>query len=754
VGLELLFVAVLLLVAIAVFDLTVGVSNDAVNFLNSSFGSNAGSRRVILIIASLGILAGVTFSGGMMEVARKGIFHPNFFTMPELITIFLAVMLADIILLDSFNTYGLPTSTTVSIVFELLGAAAAMAILKVLQLGENLSEAINYINTAKAMLIIGGILLSIVVAFVFGALIQFLTRLLFTFDFSKRLSRYGALWGGAAMAMITYFILIKGAKGATLITPERATWIASNSWMILLGCFGVSAVLLQLLQSLRINILKVVVLVGTFALAMAFAANDLVNFIGVPMAGYQAFQEANLADNPLAVTMGALAKKVPVESHLLLFAGAIMVVTLWLSRKAQTVTETEISLGRQDEGSERFESIFLARVIVRMAIGLSETVRQCVPPRVMSAMARRLDTTHYQAVTDEENRPSFDLLRASVNLTVASAVISYATANKLPLSTTYVTFMVAMGTSFADKAWGRESAVYRVTGVLTVIGGWFATAITAFTVSSLFAVVIYFGQVYGIAAIILLAAYAFWTNHHSHKHRASLVEMEKVFNLKKVTDVSETLSLSFEHMTILLHEIRKSIETTLEALFTSNLYLLQGEKAKSKRFQAWANIIVANIFKALRLIQREDSHVSARYGQTVRRIQRLVDGHRDIVLRAYVHVSNQHKELLDIQVKELRQMAKLLFEIVSDVDEILAGKNPGDFESVHEKDRQIREMAEKLHEKQLARIRDGTSKTRHSILWYAIIGNMVAQSKQHLKLLRIYGEVVAHVDGFEEFDME
>ena len=753
-GVELLFWAVVLLAAIAIFDLTVGVSNDAVNFLNSSFGSNASSRRLILIIASLGIVAGVTFSGGMMEVARKGIFHPSFFTMPELITIFLAVMLTDIILLDIFNTYGLPTSTTVSIVFELLGAAAAMAILKVLQLGENLSEAINYINTATALLIIGGILLSVVVAFVFGALIQFLTRLLFTFDYGKGLSRYGALWGGAAMATITYFILIKGAKGATFITPERAKWIASNSAMILLGCFGVSAVLLQLSQLLRVNILKVVVLVGTFALAMAFAANDLVNFVGVPMAGYHAFQEANLTDEPLTVTMGALAKKVPVETPFLLFAGAIMVVTLWLSRKAQTVTETETSLGRQDEGSERFESIALARAIVRMAIGLSESVRGFVPPRVRSAISRRLDTTHYQAVTDEENRPSFDLLRASVNLTVASAVISYATAYKLPLSTTYVTFMVAMGTSFADKAWGRESAVYRVTGVLTVIGGWFATAVTAFTVSSLFAVAIYFGQVYGIAAIILLAIYAFWTNHHRHKQRASLVEMEKVFNLKKVTDVSGTLSMSFEHMTILLHEIRESIDTTLEALFTSNLYSLQGEKAKSKRLQAWANIIVANIFKAMRLIQREGSRVSSKYGQTVRRIQRLVDSHRDIVLRAYVHVSNQHKALLDVQMKELRQMANLLLEILSDVEEILAGKVPVNLESVHEKDKRIRVLAEKLHEQQLERIHDGSSKTRHSILCYAIIGNLMAQSKQNLKLLEIYAEVVGHIEGFEEFDME
>lgn len=752
--LELLLGAVVLLAAVAVFDLTVGVSNDAVNFLNSSFGSKAGSQRMILIIASLGILAGVTFSGGMMEVARKGIFHPGYFTMPELITIFLAVMLTDIILLDVFNTYGLPTSTTVSIVFELLGAAAAMAALKVLQIGDNLSEAINYLNTGKAILIIGGILLSIVVAFLFGAIIQFLTRLLFTFDFSKRLSRYGALWGGTAMAMITYFILIKGAKGATFITPERAEWIASNSAMILLGCFAVSAVALQILQLLRIDILKVVVLVGTFALAMAFAANDLVNFIGVPMAGFQAYQEANLSDEPLTATMDALAKKVPVETHFLLLAGAVMVVTLWLSRKARTVADTEISLGRQDEGSERFESIFLARAIVRMAVGFFETARHIVPSSARSAISRRLDTTHYQATKDGEDRPSFDLLRASVNLTVASAVISYATAYKLPLSTTYVTFMVAMGTSFADKAWGRESAVYRVTGVLTVIGGWFATAMSALLVSGLFAVVIYFGNIYGVAAIVLLAIFAFWTNHHSHKQRASMVEMETVFNLKKVTDVSQTLSMSFLHMTILLQEIRDSIDTTLEALSTSNLYSLQAEKAKSRQLQTWADIIVANIFKAMRLIQREDSNTSSKYGQTVRRIQRLVDCRRDIVSRAYAHVSNQHVELLDVQTKELRQMANLLSELLSQVAEILAGRSPVDFEDVNEKDRRIRKVAENIHETQLERIRDGSSKTRHSILFYAIVGNMMTQSKQNLKLLQIYAEVLGHIEGFEEFDME
>ncbi|MAT73510.1 MAG: phosphate:sodium symporter [Planctomycetaceae bacterium] len=751
---ELFYAAIVLLAATAVFDLTVGVSNDAVNFLNSSFGSRAGSRRVILIIASIGILVGVTFSGGMMEVARKGIFHPGYFTMPELIAVFLAVMLADVVLLDVFNTYGLPTSTTVSIVFELLGAATAMAMLKVSHMGENLRAAIDYINTGTAMVIIGGILLSVLVAFIFGALVQLCTRLLFTFDYESRLARFGSLWCGAAMAMITYFILVKGAKGASFITSERAEWIASHSAVILLGCFAVSAAVFQILQRMGVNILAIVVLVGTFALAMAFAANDLVNFVGVPMAGYHAFKEAGLHEQPLTATMDALAAKVPIETHFLLLAGAVMVVTLWLSRKAQTVTETEISLGRQNEGAERFESIYLARVIVRMAVNVSEAVAQITPPSIRARIARRLDVTHYHGMVDEESRPSFDLLRASVNLTVASAIISYATSNKLPLSTTYVTFMVAMGSSFADQAWGRESAVYRVTGVLTVIAGWFATALTAFILAAIFAVVLYFGGAYGAVAIVLLAAFIFWKNHHRHKQRVSSAEMAQVFHLKKVTDVEATLSTSFEHMAILLREIRDSIEKTLDGLAATNLLLLHQQKARSSHFQAWANIIIANIFKAMRLIQRGDGNTSSKYGQTVRRIQRIVDTHRDIVMRCYMHVSNQHKGLPDVQTDELRQVAALLFDLYGDVDRVLTGGGPVDLDAVQEKDRQIRDLADSLHDKQLERIREGDSKTRHSILWYAIIGNMLAQSKQNLRLLRIYSEVVGRVLGEDEFDME
>jgi len=722
-GTELFFLAVILLAGFAVFDLIVGVSNDAVNFLNSAIGARAAPRFVILIIATAGILAGVTFSSGMMEVARKGIFHPQFFTM-----------------LDLFSTFGLPTSTTVSIVFELLGAAVAISMLKIVQASGELTELAEYINTGKALVIVGSILLSVVVAFVCGAVAQLATRLLFTFDYATRLKRYGALWGGVAMASITYFILVKGAKGASFLTPERAEWIAGNTIPILLGSFAVSAAVLQILQMLGGNILKPIVLIGTFALAMAFAANDLVNFIGVPMAGYHAYEAASASDAPLSVTMEALDTKVPTETFLLLAAGAIMAVTLWLSRKARTVTDTGIDLGQQEESVERFESTFLSRRVVRTAIGVMETTKRLIPGPLRAAAARRLDTRLYETATDEDSRPSFDMLRAAVNLMVAGAVISYATSYKLPLSTTYVTFMVAMGTSFADQAWGRESAVYRVTGVLTVIGGWFMTAITAFTVSCLFAVVIFYGQAFGVAALIGVATAAIWKNRRTHQQRAKSAEMDDVFNLKKVTGISKTISTTFEHTALLLQEIRRSLDATLEGLFQQNHYVLGVEKSKTKKIQHWANIIVANVFKAMRLVQRDRGQLSYKYGQTIRRLQKLADGHRDIVDRAYAHVSNQHTGLLDVQIEELRTVRQALHDILVSVEAVLDGKATADVDDLAAKQRELRDLADRLHQRQMERIRDGSSKTRLSILCYAILGNAMMLCKQNVRLLEIFSE--------------
>jgi len=749
-GTEMLMIGVVILVGIAIFDIMVGVSNDAVNFLTPSIGSKVAPRTVIMIVASLGILAGVLFSSGMMEVARKGIFHPQFFTMPELLTIFLAVMLTDIILLDQFNTYGLPTSTTVSIVFELLGAAVAVSLLKIVQAGDSIVTIVQYINTAKAITIIMGILLSVAVSFIFGALVQFLTRLLFTFDYQQRLKRYGALWGGLAMSSITYFILVKGAKGASFMSKADLAWLKANWLLMIAAIFVVSAILLAILQALKFNILKPIVLVGTFALAMAFAANDLVNFIGVPLAGVHAYASAMATDAPLTVTMGALAKKVPAETAYLMIAGVIMVLTILLSRKARTVTATSLNLSAQEEGQERYESIFLSRAIVRLVLNALDMIKSLFPQSVRTVVRTRLDPDNAPK-SEAEAGASFDLLRAAVNLMVASAVVSYATSNKLPLSTTYVTFMVAMGSSFADKAWGRESAVYRVTGVLTVVGGWFMTAIIASTFAALFATVIFYGNGFGVIVLAAFALFMIVNTHRKHRAKEKETEQEEVFNLEKVKDPRECIETTFKHMSFLLKEIHQSLDNTLDGLFKQNFDMIGVERKKLVKSQQWSNIIIANVFKAMRLLDQQGVEVSHKYPQTIRRLQKLSDGHRDIVLRAYTHVGNHHKGLLPEQIEELEQVRSKLGVILNEVESTFDRMQTTNLERLRMLDEDLRAYAAELNECQLPRIKDITSKTRLSILYYAIVGNAMMLSKQNLELLEIFDESFGE---FEELDKQ
>ena len=740
-SIEVFFIAVIILLLFAVFDLSVGVANDAVNFLNSSIGSRVAPYFVIMLVASLGILAGVTFSGGMMEVARKGIFHPQFFTMPELITIFMAVMLTDILLLDLFNAHGLPTSTTVSIVFELLGAAVAVSLIKIMHAVDGAMTLGEYINTGKAMMIVFGILLSIVVAFVCGALVQFISRLIFTFDYQKRLKRYGAVWGGVAMATITFFILVKGARGASFMTPEAVLWIKSHNLLMLVSIFVVSAAIFQILISLfAINILKPVVLVGTFALAMAFAANDLVNFIGVPLAGLNAYQTAIASSDPLNITMIALSKKVQSHTLLLLLAGGIMVLTLWFSKKARSVSETELSLGQQEEGTERFESIWLSRSIVGMVHSVIESIRILAPQAVRKIIGRRLDPSVHQPAMVQGQQPSFDLVRASVNLMVATAVVSFATSMKLPLSTTYVTFMVAMGTSFSDQAWGMESAVYRVTGVLTVIGGWFMTAFIAFITSFLFAAIVHYLKAPGVLLLMGFAAVMIWKNHKKHKGRVRETEEQKIFNLKEVSDAHASVSNTFDHTAYLLKAIRQSLDVSFDALFNQDVDTLTRQRKKAKQIQVWSNIIMANVFKVLRLLQKEDPQISLKYAQTIRRLQKLSDGHRDIVLRSYVHTSNQHKGLLDVQVEELKQVKACILDILEKVEDTFNKKEILDYQKIVDLYQHLRDLADRFNKVQIERIRNDTSKTRLSILYYAIVGNCLMLTKQNIKLLEIFND--------------
>lgn len=498
---EILFLCVVIfLFLLAVFDLSVGVSNDAVNFLNSAIGSKAASLKRILIVASIGVFIGAAMSNGMMDIARHGIFRPEHFSFYDLICIFMAVMVTDIILLDMFNTLGMPTSTTVSMVFELLGATFVVAIIKMaggIDLGFN-----DLLNTEKALSVILGIFLSVAIAFFFGTVVQFLSRMIFSFNYRSRLKWKVGIFGGICATAIVYFLLIKGAKDLTFMTPEVKAWISGHTAVIIAGCFAFFTILMQLLHFLHVNVLKVIVLMGTFSLAMAFAGNDLVNFIGVPLSGLASFQDyvANGGGDAHGFLMGSLNSSANTPFYILIGAGAIMVVSLATSKKARNVTKTEIGLGSQQGGDEMFGSSRIARRLVRWTLSVLAWVRRVTPLRVRQWFARRFNVDE----TIMDQGAAFDLIRGSVNLVLAAALIALGTSLKLPLSTTFVTFMVAMGTSLADRSWGRESAVFRITGVISVIGGWFITAGAAFIGAGVIVALMHFGGQWVMLLIAVL----------------------------------------------------------------------------------------------------------------------------------------------------------------------------------------------------------------------------------------------------------
>lgn len=502
---DILFLCVIIfLFLLAVFDLSVGVSNDAVNFLNSSIGSKAASFRRIIIVASVGVFLGAAMSNGMMDIARHGIFRPEHFSFYDLMCIFMAVMVTDIILLDIFNTLGMPTSTTVSMVFELLGATFAVALIKMASDATGLGFD-DLMNTEKALSVIIGIFLSVAIAFVFGTVVQFLSRLIFTFDYRSRLKWKIGIFGGICSTAIVYFLLIKGAKDLTFMTPEVKSWISAHTLAIVGGCFAGFTVLMQLLHALRVNVLKVIVLMGTFALAMAFAGNDLVNFIGVPLTGLASYQDyvANGGGDAHGFMMDSLNGPSATPLYFLVGAGVVMVVSLATSRKARRVAQTEIGLGSQNGGDEMFGSSRIARRLVRWSLSFISWVCGRMPQSMRRWFGRRFNADE----TIMEQGASFDLIRGSVNLVLAGALIALGTSMRLPLSTTFVTFMVAMGTSLADRAWGRESAVFRITGVISVIGGWFLTAGVAFIGAGLIVTVMHYGGHWVMIALAILTIF-------------------------------------------------------------------------------------------------------------------------------------------------------------------------------------------------------------------------------------------------------
>ena len=595
---------VIFLFLFAIFDLVVGVSNDAVNFLNSAIGAKAAPFKAIMCIAAIGIFVGASLSNGMMDIARHGIYQPEHFYFTEIMCILIAVMLTDVVLLDMFNSLGMPTSTTVSLVFELLGGTFALSIIKIA--GDHSLEFGQLLNTDKALSVILAIFVSVAIAFFFGTVVQYIARLIFTFNYKKQMKYFAAIFGGIAITTIIYFVLISGLKESSFMTPENKLWIKENTGPLILYCFIGSTILMQIFQWIHINVFKVIVLMGTFALALAFAGNDLVNFIGVPLAGYSSFIDfsSQSGADPDTYLMTSLMGSAHTPWYFLVSAGLVMVIALFTSKKAHNVVKTSVDLSRQEEGEEAFGTSPVARVIVRLSSSVNSSLSNIVPDKIKRWIDARFNTD--DAILAEG--AAFDLIRASVNLVLAGFLIAMGTALKLPLSTTYVAFMVAMGSSLADRAWSRESAVYRITGVLSVIGGWFITAGAAFFICFFVTTIIHFGGTIAIIAFIGLAIFSLIRSQLVYKKALTKQKGDPtVQKLMSSHDTQEALSL-----------LRKHTRDELGAIL----------EVASQTFDKTVNSFMSESYRGLRkamnLIDDEKDHI-----KKVKRIGTLGVAHLD-----------------------------------------------------------------------------------------------------------------------------
>lgn len=662
---------VILLAVLAIGDLIVGVSNDAVNFLNSAIGSKAISFRNIMILASFGIALGAIFSSGMMEVARKGIFNPEAFSFQEIIYIFMAVMITDILLLDFFNTLGMPTSTTVSIVFELLGAAIVMAIIKISASGYGLNQLNNYINTAKATQIIFGILLSVVVAFSVGAIIQWISRYLLTFYIEETSSFKKALFGGISLAALSNFILIKGIKGTEyasisfdLLGGQTIKEFLNNE---LLFVNGVNIVLWYiisygLIRFTSVNIFKLIIAIGTFALALAFAGNDLVNFIGVPIAAFQSYEAWSVsgiaAEN---YQMSVLAAKVPTPTLFLFGSGVVMILTLWFSSKAKGVVQTSLDLSNQYDTKERFKPNALSRGLVKLFTWLGDKVSGLISPANQARIERRFELVPINTKEDwTEDAPSFDMMRASINLVVAAVLISAATSLKLPLSTTYVTFMVAMGTSLSDKAWGRDSAVYRVAGVLNVIAGWFFTAISAFTVCGVILYLFHIGGPVAIASIFFVVLLITGKNFLNHRKQSQETQKETILLRGDSRSFIGVIQEADENITQVAIGTHESYQLLIEGLSSQNIKKLQEAQVKVSKLEENIQDLRNNLFFFIKNLEENSIDASRFYIDTLSYIQDIIEDINYLTQISYEHVNNNHSKLKLSQIRALKDIAELI----------------------------------------------------------------------------------------------
>ena len=728
---EIYTVIVGILGILAISGLFVGVTNDAVNFLNSAIGSKAASMKIILTVASVGIIIGVVTSSGMMEVARSGMFNPGLFTFHEVMMLYLGVMFANVILLDLYNSWGLPTSTTVSLIFCLLGAAIAVSIYKISNdPTQGVASLGHYINTSRAMGIVSAILLSVVIAFTCGTFVMYISRMIFSFRYTVVFRRYGSLWCGASLTAIVYFAIFKGLK--SILADHAFVRLVDNHLLTALFiCWVACSLLLFFIQRFKINILRITILSGTFALALAFAGNDLVNFIGVPLAGYDAWRIAGEAGSE-TMMMGALEGPARANFLLLGASGIIMVLTLFFSKKSQHVTETELSLASQHEGDERFGSTFISRSLVRATLVMNTIWTGLIPSRVQKAVDRRFEPLP----AEERSSAPYDMIRAVVNLTAASILIAIATSYKLPLSTTYVVFMVAMGSSLADRSWGRESAVYRITGVMAVISGWFITALGGFLIALIVTALLLWGGWIAVAALTLLC---FWLLVRSHRKSPELKEEaeKELLPLDTAETPDEVLCACIGEVCTTMQEVTRIYNRTLVAVFKENRKVLKEMVRDSNKLFEDARARKYNIMPTLRRLQRCDIDTGHFYVQVTDYLSEVTKALIHITRPAFEHIDNNHEGLSKEQIVDLMHVNDQVEAIFDKINDMLSTKDFSDLDMVLVMRDKLFDTIVEAIKSQLRRINSNPSgSTRASVLYLTILNEtktMILQSRNLLK---------------------
>ncbi|MEL7589233.1 MAG: inorganic phosphate transporter [Prolixibacteraceae bacterium] len=736
----LIFVVVLF--ALAISDLVVGVSNDAVNFLNSAIGSKAAPKWLIFSVAGIGILIGASFSSGMMEIARKGIFNPDMFVFSEVMVIFLTVMLTDVILLDIFNTLGLPTSTTVSMVFELLGASVAASVIKIVNSGQGLVELSSYINSEKAFTIIIGIFLSVAIAFFFGTVVQYIARIIFSFKISKTLPYYGALFGGLSIAAMTHFLIIKGLKGSSFVSEEMMAYMTEHIFMILMISFVGWTIVLQILYwFFKIDIPKIIVLIGTFGLAMAFAGNDLVNFVGAPIAGFQSYNIwiAGGATAPEQFFMGALAGDLHTPAFMLFLAGVVMVITLITSRKAHNVIATTVDLSRQTEGDERFGSSKVSRIIVRNTILINKQVRRILPDKLLEQIDSRFESLPELPRKKGETRASFDTIRAAVNLIIAGILISVGTSLKLPLSTTYVTFMVAMGTSLSDRAWGRDSAVYRISGVFAVIGGWFMTAFVAFTLAAIVCTIISVSGSFMVFIFIAIVIFLIVKTQLAYRKRARLKKTEDEEGITEADGTEKVVEKVKKQVVNSVLTVNKIFSLSIEGFLDENRSHLKEARELKEGFNRKSKKMKSKISNVIDTLQQQDSlEIGHFYVQLVDYLREVHHSLNYLLEPLHEHMENNHKPFVPSQVKELKSFMTATNDFMRSSIAVMKEERFDKIESViKQRDDLVNKLAA-MEKAQIKRIKNKEVNTRNSVLFFNIISETKNLLMNYVNLVKVH----------------